>query len=121
MCHVRAREAFSARPSLPSDEEAPRHRHERLAAGLTGRTRSDLDTLGISLVEWMVLGRAGFHMIEWTHAGWCPLHCGAWLSDASTRCECDPDATLLLDVGTPHEQRISIVSEGIPLGRTNHV
>ena len=40
-----------------------------------------------------------------------PDHAGC----ASSRCQCQPDATLVLHVGTSQQREVDIVQEGIPL------
>ena len=80
----------------------------------SGRSQLDLLRWGVELIQSGFHAEHGYHIVVWEHDEGCPLHpdlvwCG-W-----SRCQCQPDATLVLHVGTPQQREVRIVQEGIPL------
>ena len=68
------------------------------------------------LRRWGLSREFGFHLVEWAHDAGCPLNQvtnpGAELS---SRCECQPDGSLILHVGTPAQRCIPVVLDGVEL------
>ncbi len=82
---------------------------------LPGRSDADLLRWGVELLSsWGLEREVGLHMIGWAHDDWCPLNPDSW-SFPWGRCRCQPDGTLILDVGTPHERHVDVVQDGMPL------
>ena len=83
---------------------------------MSGRSQADLLRWGAELLRKWGLRRAyGFHLIEWAHDEWCPLHPRHLGRHVWSLCECQADGTLVLHVGTTYERRIEVVRNGIPL------
>jgi hypothetical protein len=102
------------------------HRNTRLARSTTfvyesPRSAADFALWGLALLRSSgYADECGFHVVDWAHDDWCPLHPDNRSADAPNRCHCQPDATLVLHVGTPYERRIEVVREGVPLTRGSH-
>ena len=81
----------------------------------SGRSQGDFLRWGAELlIQHGFAAEPGFHVTRWEHDEGCPLHpdlvwCG-W-----SRCQCQPDATLVLHIGTPQQREVPVVLEGIPL------
>ena len=67
------------------------------------------------LTTWGVPQECGFHLIVWAHDDACPLDPNHVERHARPRCECQPDGTLVLHIGTSHERRIAVVRDGVAL------
>ena len=81
----------------------------------SGRSQRDLIKWGAELVIRNGFhAEHGYHVVVWAHDEGCPLH-PDHAGSASGRCRCQPDATLVLHVGTPQQREVNIVQEGIPL------
>jgi hypothetical protein len=68
------------------------------------------------VAPWSLKPAPGFRLFLWRHDDCCPLHPdhGA-LPDPSSRCQCEPDGVLGLDIGTREERWVEIIRNGIPL------
>ena len=80
-----------------------------------GRSQRDLRRWGAELlIQNGFRAEHGYHIVVWEHDDGCPLH-PDHAGCASSRCRCQPDATLVLHVGTPQQREVDVVREGIPL------
>ena len=80
-----------------------------------GRSQTELIRWGGELlIQNGLSAEHGFHVVVWEHDEGCPLHPDAG-GDASSRCRCQPDGTLVLHVGMPEQREVDVVRDGIPL------
>lgn len=101
-----------------STGRGPRHTS---APSEARRSRSDFVLWGFELLKNSGhLNDAGFHLVVWTHDDWCPLHPAHPSAQIARQCQCQPDATLILNVGTADERRIEVIRDGISLARGCH-
>ena len=80
-----------------------------------GRSNADLLRWGAELLTSSGLRQEyGYHFVLWLHDDFCPQNpengAPPW-----GRCQCQPDAVLILHIGTPYERRLDIVRDAIPL------
>ena len=104
---------LTVRPRARRDARSPMSQDRQSAA----RSRADLARWAASLLHlWVAAREDGFHLVDWQHDDECPLNPGSRPSpQPSTPCRCQPDATLVLHVGTAAERRVAIVRDGIAL------
>lgn len=136
MADRKASETNSTRPRSSTDERPAGHPRakespllsatapvgisHRQVANPTGRSRTDLMRwAGYVMARWGLRHERGFHVIEWAHDDWCSLHPDRGSPDAWSRCQCEPDGTLVLHVGTPHERRVQVVRNGISVAESS--
>ena len=81
------------------------------------RSRADLARWAATLYDqWGLAGEYGLHLLDWAHDDWCPLNPETNpRHELASLCRCQPDATLVLHVGTSEERRVAIVRHGIAL------
>jgi hypothetical protein len=85
------------------------------------RSRVDLACWAAELyAQWGFSQEYGFHVIGWEHDPWCPLNPDHGLPSLWSCCECQPNAWLVLHVGTPRERRIEVLRDGIPVPPNHH-
>ena len=102
-------------PKRRKSKKPKKRRARRHVADLRGRSNADLLQWGVQLLtSWGLEREVGLHMIGWAHDEGCPLHPDGGRSPWG-RCQCQPDGTLILHLGTPHECRVHVVRDGIPL------
>ena len=83
---------------------------------MPSRSRTDLLRWAAELISaWGFKQESGFHVLDWSHDDLCPLQPDRRVPYPWSRCECEPDGTLVLHVGTTNERRIEVVRDGIPL------
>ena len=82
---------------------------------LSGRSDADLLQWGAEvLTRWGLQHESGCHLVVWSHDDWCPQHLDNGPSPWD-RCQCQPDGTLVLHIGTRHERQVEVVRDGIAL------
>ena len=82
---------------------------------MTGYSRTDLRRWTAELATKWGLQGVGFHLIVWGHDPWCSHHPHHLEQCPGDRCYCQPNATVVLHVGTPHERLVDLVRYGIAL------
>jgi hypothetical protein len=93
-----------------------RPRRESTIVATSDRSQSDLMRWAACLMErWGFRYAYGFDMIGWSHDQWCALHPNHGPALLSSRCTCEPDATIVLHIGTANERRIPVVRDGVEL------
>ena len=91
------------------------HAKSTTSPNLSVRSDADLLQWGAEiLTRWRLQHEFGYHLVVWSHDDWCPQQPDNRAHDLS-RCRCQPDAAILLHVATPHERRVEVVRDGIPL------
>src|SRR5262249_13819569 len=100
----------------PKPPSATTHDPSLTAASAPSRSCADLLLWAVSLAHQRGLFPSyGFHWMVWAHDPGCPLHPDATESSVLRRCLCQPDATLVIDIGLVTERRIPLIRDGVPL------
>jgi hypothetical protein len=79
-----------------------------------GLTQADLVQWSTELIVRAGLNRPGdFCLVVWGHDSECALHPSRqpwWTS--SSRCRCEPDATVIVNLGASDERRVGLLRDG---------